>query len=62
MHLTRTNYQLLGRAFLPYYVRSMSLCVYYYGIITLWNSSRTEIKSKNSVNALKKVTKNMQLI
>ena len=51
MHRTRTKQQLV-RSCVSSNVRSMSLCVYYG--ITLWNALRTEIKSKNSVNAFKK--------
>ena len=50
MHRTRTKQQLV-RSCVSSNVRSMSLCVYG---ITLWNALRTEIKSKNSVNAFKK--------
>ena len=53
-HGIRTKQQLV-RSCVSSHVRSMSLCVYG---ITLWNPLRTEIKSKNSVNALKKVTQN----
>ena len=54
MHRTRTKQQLV-RSCVSSNVRSMSLCVYG---ITLWNALRTEIKSKNSVNAFTKVTQN----
>ena len=54
MHRTHTKQQLV-RSYVSSNVRSMSLCVY--GIM-LWNALRTEIKSKNSVNAFKKVTQN----
>ena len=50
MHRTRTKQQLV-RSCISSNVRSMSLCVYG---ITLWNALRTEIKSKNSINAFKK--------
>ena len=49
MHQTRTKQQLV-RSCISSNVRSMSLCVYG---ITLWNALRTDIKSKNSVNAFK---------
>ena len=49
MHQTRTKQQLV-RLCVSSNVRSMSLCVYG---ITLWNALRTDIKSKNSVNAFK---------
>ena len=49
MHQTRTKQQLV-RSCVSSNVRSMSLCVYG---ITLWNALRTDIKSKNSVNAFK---------
>ena len=39
----------------PFSILGRTLCVYG---ITLWNALRIEIKSKNSVNAFKKVTKN----
>ena len=54
MHRTRTKQQLV-RSCISSNVRSMSLCVYG---ITLWNALRTDIKSKNSVNAFKKVAQN----
>ena len=52
MHRTRTKQQLV-RSCVSSNVRSssMSLCVYG---ITLWNAIRTEIESKNSINAFKK--------
>ena len=49
-HRTRTKQQLV-RSCVSSNVISMSLCVY---VITLWNALRTEINSKNSVNAFKK--------
>ena len=49
-HRTRTKQQLV-RSCVSSNVISMSLCVY---VVTLWNALRTEINSKNSVNAFKK--------